>query len=98
MKKIKIAVFLFSTIFVCFRVSALEMKAGTAKGVITPNDSLGRITVMGGPIKGVNHDIYARVLVLDDGTHKMVFVTYDLNCLDVATPIFALARLARAGY
>ena len=77
--------------------SALEMKAGTAKGVITPKDPLGRITVMGGPIKGVNHDIYARVLVLDDGTHKMVFVTYDLNCLDVATPILRSRVLHELG-
>ena len=78
-------------------MKALEMKAGTAKGVITPSDPLGRITVMGGPIKGVNHDIYARVLVLDDGAHKMVFVTYDLNCLDVATPIIRSRALHELG-
>jgi hypothetical protein len=70
-----------------FRSSASELKAGTAKAVITPSDPLGRILVMGGPAKGVKHDLYARALVLDDGTRKMVIVTYDLNCLDVATPI-----------
>lgn len=67
--------------------SALELKAGTAKAVITPADFKGRITVMGTAAQGVAHDIYARVLVLDDGGKKLVFVTYDLNCLDVATPI-----------
>jgi len=32
-------------------------------------------------------DIHARVLVLDDGASRLVFVTCDLNCLDVATLI-----------
>lgn len=66
----------------------VELKAGTAKAVITPD--LGEqelIGVMGKPLEGVNHDIYARALTLFDGERRLVIVTYDLNCLDVATPI-----------
>ncbi len=85
--RIQFAGMICAAMFWAAPTQALDIKAGTAKGVITPSDPLGRITVMGRPIQGVNHDIYARVLVLDDGAHKMVFVTYDLNCLDVATPI-----------
>lgn len=66
---------------------AVELKAGTAKGTITPALDKTLIGVMGKPLEGVNHDIYARVLVLNDGAHRFVIVTYDLNCLDVATPI-----------
>ncbi len=70
-------------------VQALEMKAGTAKGVIIPEDweTNYRISVMGSPLKDVQHDIHARVLTLYDGGSRMAIVTYDLNCLDVATPI-----------
>lgn len=64
-----------------------EMKAGTAKALITPADPKGRILVMGGPAYGVMNDIYARALTLFDGEKRLVIVTYDLNCLDVATPI-----------
>ena len=66
----------------------VELKAGTAKAVITPD--LGEhelIGVMGKPLEGVNHDIYARALTLFDGERRLAIVTYDLNCLDVATPI-----------
>jgi hypothetical protein len=64
-----------------------EMKAGCAKVVITPEQP-GRIGVMGKPLEaGVEHDIYARALTLFDGKNRLVIVTYDLNCLDVATPI-----------
>ena len=37
--------------------------------------------------EGTKEDIHARVLVLNDGNSRLIFVTYDLNCLDVATPI-----------
>ena len=37
--------------------------------------------------EGTAEDIYARALVLNDGTNRLIIVTYDLNCLDVATPI-----------
>ena len=43
---------------------------------------------------GVLKDIYARALVLNDGLRRLVIITYDLNCLDVATPILR-ARLAK---
>ena len=34
-----------------------------------------------------DHDLFARALVLNDGQTRLAIVTYDLNCLDVATPI-----------
>ena len=65
--------------------AAVELQAGTAKGVITPDEPL---TLVTGKIPtGKIHDIYARVLTLNDGAGRLVFITYDLNCLDVATPI-----------
>ena len=64
---------------------AQTMTAGVAKGVITNNVSL--VMVNGRMSEGTKEDIHARVLVLNDGASRLVFVTYDLNCLDVATPI-----------
>jgi hypothetical protein len=65
------------------------MKAGAAKVAITPGAaSLKELTtVMGTRATQIDHDIYARALVLNDGTSRLAIVTYDLNCLDVATPI-----------
>jgi neutral ceramidase len=65
------------------------MKAGVAKVAITPDAaSLKELTtVMGTKATTIDHDIYARALVLNDGTSRLAIVTYDLNCLDVATPI-----------
>ena len=42
---------------------------------------------MGTKATQIDHDIYARALILNDGTSRLAIVTYDLNCLDVATPI-----------
>ncbi len=64
---------------------ALEMKAGVAKAPIT-NDKP-RVMVNSRLSQGTLKDIHARALVLNDGQHRLVFVTYDLNCLDVATPL-----------
>ncbi|HOZ48437.1 MAG TPA: hypothetical protein PLO37_15810 [Candidatus Hydrogenedentes bacterium] len=69
----------------CFADSNLA--AGTAKTVITPPDAKPRVSVMGVVPKSKEHDLYARALVLNDGTNRLVIITYDLNCLDVATPI-----------
>jgi neutral ceramidase len=65
------------------------MKAGVAKAVISPDekDYKKLVTVMGTHATRKDHDIYARVLTLFDGTNRLAIVTYDLNCLDVATPI-----------
>ena len=68
------------------------MKAGTAKAVITPDKPL-KLTPCKLPdgtmldTDGKTHDIHARVLVLNDGSSRLIFVTYDMNCLDVVTPI-----------
>ena len=65
--------------------AAMEMKAGVAKAVITNDKPL--LMVNGRISQGKLVDIYARALVLDDGAGRLVLLTYDLNCLDVATPI-----------
>ena len=72
-----------------------RLKAGTAKVDITPDRP--RYTLPGG-YRGhpesllldpptAYHRVNARCLTLNDGARRMVFVTYDLNCLDYATPI-----------
>lgn len=69
-------------------LQAAEFKAGVAKTVITPLDpDTPRVLVYGGTSRGLNRDIHARALSLNDGNGRLVIVTYDLNCLDVATPI-----------
>lgn len=65
--------------------AASELRAGTARSIITPDKPLTLVT--GKLSTGKIHDIYARVLTLNDGAVRLVFATYDLNCLDVATPI-----------
>ena len=66
---------------------AVVMKAGVAKMVITPKNWKELTTVMGTKATHKDHDLYARALALSDGRNRLVVVTYDLNCLDVATPI-----------
>ena len=66
---------------------AVAMTAGVAKTVITPENWQELTTVMGTKATAKDHDLYARALVLNDGTSRLVIITYDLNCLDVATPI-----------
>ncbi len=66
---------------------AIEMKAGTAKAIITPDKPMPLVCGSGNLSDGVIHDIFARVLVLNDGTNRLVITTYDINSLDVATPI-----------
>lgn len=62
---------------------ALELKAGVARAVITPDKPL---VITNGPVAtGKLTDIYARALVLNDGNGRLVILTYDLNCLDRAT-------------
>lgn len=63
------------------------MSAGIAKVVITPDITREPVGVFGNKMTHVGRDIYARALVLNDGEKRLVIVTYDLNCLDVATPI-----------
>ncbi|MCX8064617.1 MAG: hypothetical protein N3G21_05525 [Candidatus Hydrogenedentes bacterium] len=64
------------------------LRVGTAKDIITPPSLDNKpVGVFGERMVEVAKDLYARVLVLDDGNSKLVIVTYDLNCLDVATPI-----------
>lgn len=65
---------------------AVTLTAGTAKRSITP-EKTDRVLVFGRLPEAVVNDIYARCLVLNDGAARFVIVTYDLNCLDVATPI-----------
>lgn len=89
-----IFIFFFVAVFFVLNVEAVELKAGTAKAVVTPENPLqyalttgkqptGEMNLPDGKI----HDIFARVLVLNDGTNRLVIVTYDMNSFDVATPI-----------
>lgn len=64
--------------------AAVEMRAGVAKTVISNETS--RVMVNGRMSEGIAEDIHARALYLDDGENAFVIITYDLNCLDVATP------------
>ncbi len=62
-----------------------KMYAGVAKAKITNDTSL--VMVNGRMSEGVKEDIYARVLTLFDGVQRLIFITYDLNCLDVGTAV-----------
>ncbi len=60
-------------------------KAGTAKVDVTPDKP--RWCAGGGRPERTYRPIHARCLTLHDGRKRMAIVTYDFNCLDVATPI-----------
>jgi hypothetical protein len=65
----------------------IKLKAGTAKIDITPDRP--RICASGDKPDppAAYARLHSRVLTLFDGTRRIVIVNYDLNCLDVATPI-----------
>lgn len=69
------------------RSGSIRMSAGTSRVNVTPDKS--RVCANGRkpdpPV--VYHPIHARCLTLYDGQKRLIFVTYDFNCLDVATPI-----------
>ncbi len=64
-----------------------RMKAGAAKVDITPDRPRYDVEKVLIDPPTVYHPVHARCLTLHDGARRMVFVTYDLNCLDYATPI-----------
>ena len=70
-------------VFIPVSAFGFELKAGVAKAPITNSEPL--VMVNGRASQEALKDIYARVLTLHDGTNRLVFVTYDLNCLDVGT-------------
>ena len=63
----------------------LTFKAGVAKKEITNENPL--VMVNGNVSQGTLRPLYARALSLNDGSSRLLLVTYDLNCLDHATPI-----------
>src|SRR5260370_3672786 len=65
----------------------IKLKVGTAKIDITPDRP--RICASGDKPDppAAYARLHSRVLTLFDGTRRIVIVNYDLNCLDVATPI-----------
>ncbi len=69
------------------QTSPSKMKAGTAIIDITPDRP--RVCASGDKPDPPHAyaRLHSRVLTLFDGTRRIVFVNYDLNCLDVATPI-----------
>ena len=64
-----------------------RMKAGTSKVDVTPTKARYDVEKQLIDPPRVYHPVFARCLTLNDGAHRMVFVTYDFNCLDYATPI-----------
>jgi hypothetical protein len=87
--KIKIFYLMFllflSIVLLTTRIEGFEIKTGTAKGIITPDKSM--FMTIWRVAEGKNHDLFARVLVLNDGIKRLVIVTYDLSSFAVATPI-----------
>ncbi len=79
------------------RRQAAELTAGTAKMDLTPTRS--RVCANGRKPDPptVYAPIYARCLTLNDGRKRLVIVTYDFNCLDVATPILRERVAAELG-
>jgi neutral ceramidase len=71
---------------------ASGMRAGVAKVVIS--NQTPRVLTAGPVSTGILKDIHARALVLNDGTNRLVIITYDLNCLDHTTP-FLRSRLKK---
>ena len=87
-----ITAFVFISSFLIPSSFAAELKAGIAKTLITPRTNLkltaGKLndgTML--DMDGVDHDIYARALVLDDGAKKLVIITHDLSSAGIVTPI-----------
>ena len=76
---------------------ATELTAGTAKVDLTPTRS--RVCANGRKPDPptVYAPIHARCLTLNDGRKRLVIVTYDFNCLDVATPILRERVAAELG-
>jgi hypothetical protein len=76
-----------STTPLAAQVRPSTLKAGTAKIDITPDRP--RLCASGDkpdpPIAYAR--LHSRILTLFDGARRIIFVNYDLNCLDVATPI-----------
>jgi hypothetical protein len=64
-----------------------QMRAGTAKVDVTPDRARYDVEKQLIDPPKVYHPVHARCLTLHDGVRRMVFVTYDFNCLDYATPI-----------
>ncbi len=90
MKNYVLKVFVLAFCLFAFRGNStapapFTMKAGVAKAVITNTKS--RVMANGRMSQGTKEDIYARALVLNDGEKRLVIITYDLNCLDVGTPL-----------
>ncbi len=75
------------TALLAARPDPAKMKAGTAKVDVTPDRARYDVEkVLIDPPKAY-HPVHARCLTLHDGARRLVFVTYDFNCLDYATPI-----------
>ncbi len=86
----RFAAAIFCVVFLCnctvkeSPADAIGLKAGIASTVIT--NQTPRVMVNGRISEGVHSDIKARALVLNDGEHRLVIITSDLNCHDVITP------------
>jgi len=68
-----------STVSLCaFATPSLPLQAGAAKVEITPQDLTGFVSVWAKPFKGIHDPIYARTLVLKNGSTSAAIVATDL--------------------
>ncbi len=78
MKFILITSLVFS-IAICFGAYSDDIKAGSAKRIITPKMNVYLAGLAGNRIStGIHDDIYARCLLLDDGKNMIGFVSLDI--------------------
>ncbi len=75
------------TVLLAAKPDPARMKAGTAKVDVTPDRARYDVEKQLIDPPQSYHPVHARCLTLHDGARRMVFVTYDFNCLDYATPI-----------
>lgn len=70
-----------------YAADAGALRAGAAKADITPKDLTGIVSVWAKPFDGVHDPIYARALVLDNGTTTAALVALDLVEYGDTTPV-----------
>lgn len=80
-RRVLVLAFVFCFVVSTTITSAAEFRAASSKADITPADSvdLWGYSDRTGPATGTHDPLYAKVLVLDDGTTRLALVTLDLG-------------------
>jgi len=80
-RRVTLALMCVATLFAAPAAFAAEFRAASAKADITPADSrdLWGYTNRKGPSIGTLDPLYAKILLLDDGSHRLALVTLDLG-------------------